>query len=104
VLAVAQLGGADSESSLLSTPPFTVTASQAVLCLMLPYRRRRLSRSLPLAAEATPKSVLRAMAVPGLTLYHLKRHLQVRPATAELFLSWLVDDDRALNSALPPPS
>ncbi|PWZ29400.1 Myb-related protein 2 [Zea mays] len=28
------------------------------------------------ADKATPKSVLRAMAVPGLTLYHLKRHLQ----------------------------
>jgi SHAQKYF class myb-like DNA-binding protein len=30
------------------------------------------------ADRATPKSVLRAMAVPGLTLYHLKSHLQVR--------------------------
>ncbi|KAF0900098.1 hypothetical protein E2562_026831 [Oryza meyeriana var. granulata] len=28
------------------------------------------------ADRATPKSVLRAMAVPGLTLYHLKSHLQ----------------------------
>uniref|UniRef100_A0A0E0LV67 MYB-CC type transcription factor LHEQLE-containing domain-containing protein n=1 Tax=Oryza punctata TaxID=4537 RepID=A0A0E0LV67_ORYPU len=32
------------------------------------------------ADRATPKSVLRAMAVPGLTLYHLKSHLQVRRA------------------------
>ena len=28
-------------------------------------------------AEATPKSLMRVMGIPGLTLYHLKSHLQV---------------------------
>ena len=27
-------------------------------------------------AEATPKTLMRVMGVPGLTLYHLKSHLQ----------------------------
>ena len=30
-----------------------------------------------LSAEATPKSLMKAMEIPGLTLYHLKSHLQV---------------------------
>jgi hypothetical protein len=29
-------------------------------------------------AEATPKTIMRLMGIPGLTLYHLKSHLQVR--------------------------
>lgn len=32
---------------------------------------------LVLIAEATPKTIMRAMGVKGLTLFHLKSHLQV---------------------------
>lgn len=33
-----------------------------------------------LLAEATPKAIMKIMAVRGLTLYHLKSHLQVLPS------------------------
>jgi len=33
-------------------------------------------------AEATPKTVMRVMGVKGLTLYHLKSHLQVYPISS----------------------
>ena len=37
-----------------------------------------------LVVEATPKTIMRVMGVKGLTLYHLKSHLQVRPAVCVL--------------------
>jgi SHAQKYF class myb-like DNA-binding protein len=36
-----------------------------------------LMRVCVLATEATPKTIMRVMGVKGLTLYHLKSHLQV---------------------------
>lgn len=96
VLAVAQLGGADSEflSSLSSAHEL---AARARACPVLSFTAC-LNATTDVGfryqniAEATPKSVMRAMAVSGLTLYHLKSHLQVPyvpPASAsgELFVS-----------------
>lgn len=37
-------------------------------------------------AEATPKTIMRTMAVKGLTLYHLKSHLQVFITSVALFM------------------
>ncbi|MED6180275.1 hypothetical protein PIB30_008774 [Stylosanthes scabra] len=39
------------------------------MCLLLCF-------SVHVVAEATPKSLMRVMGIPGLTLYHLKSHLQ----------------------------
>ena len=60
--AVSQLGGVDSK--LESSCPLD---RRAISCDSL----------LSAIAEATPKYVMRVMGVPGLTLHHLKSHLQV---------------------------
>lgn len=40
------------------------------------YKSQILLVILSVFAEATPKTLMRVMGVPGLTLYHLKSHLQ----------------------------
>lgn len=67
VEAVNQLGGAESKSQFIFTfltIYFFQHTTEFLICVHS-------------WAEATPKSLMRMMGIPGLTLYHLKSHLQV---------------------------
>ncbi|CAI0440500.1 unnamed protein product [Linum tenue] len=65
--AITQLGGPDSTT--LSSHPFFLGFFDFLLT-------NYINDDVNLVAEATPKTIMRVMGVKGLTLYHLKSHLQ----------------------------
>lgn len=73
VEAVSQLGGPDSTPSSLiffkQQYPFSFIYMLSSICIYI-YITLNMT-------EATPKTIMRVMGVKGLTLYHLKSHLQV---------------------------
>ena len=75
--AIAQLGGPDSTYSIEDMMlPFVYFVGNfigiliALICFLALFSC--------IYVEATPKTIMRVMGVKGLTLYHLKSHLQVR--------------------------
>lgn len=71
-----QLGGADSE---YNTNFINLTVSITIIVIIGFCSTSYLILFFTLwhlVAEATPKSLMRVMGIPGLTLYHLKSHLQ----------------------------
>lgn len=68
--AVTQLGGPDSTTYNLHLQ-FIVFMHPNLLIML------HLLISSLIFSEATPKTIMRVMGVKGLTLYHLKSHLQV---------------------------
>ncbi|XP_062190505.1 myb-related protein 1-like isoform X1 [Phragmites australis] len=69
VEAVNQLGGPDSEY-IYDRKIYVIHSRNTV---MVDYILKSACGTL---AEATPKTIMRLMGIPGLTLYHLKSHLQ----------------------------
>ncbi|KAL2245059.1 UNVERIFIED_CONTAM: Protein PHR1-LIKE 2 [Sesamum indicum] len=67
--AVTQLGGASSQ--------YSCYLSHFIPCFSPPPEVQLfIDLALALSAEATPKAIMRTMGVKGLTLFHLKSHLQ----------------------------
>lgn len=69
VEAVNQLGGPDSK--------YTIEILSFICSLNETLDYLLMVTLLDATAEATPKTIMRVMGIPGLTLYHLKSHLQV---------------------------
>lgn len=75
--AVNQLGGADSKYYIQQRTKHQVCILQPESwCFFVDHR----------LSEATPKTIMRLMGIPGLTLYHLKSHLQVLTDLHYLFV------------------